>query len=93
MSESEIEDLLRLSISKWGKNLQRILMVEECSELVKVICKEIRAEKCDRLNKAVCEELADVKIMLKQMELIYSPELIKKFEAEKLLRLKERLEE
>ena len=85
------EKLFRLSISRWGKNLQRIMVMEECAELTQAVAKDIRDGEFDRNNQKVCEELADVGIMLDQMKLMYNEEIIKTWRINKLKRLEERL--
>lgn len=56
-------------IDKFGVEKQIIVAVEELSELQKALCKYLR-EKGDIL--AITEEMADVQIMLEQLEFIFS---------------------
>jgi NTP pyrophosphatase (non-canonical NTP hydrolase) len=86
-----MEELYRLAIAKWGKNLQKLMTIEECSELTKALTKEIRQENTSYNNQQVCEEIADLKIMLEQLEIIYDKKTIEGFREEKLDRLKIRL--
>ena len=57
------EKLLEI-ISFYGYDKQKLKAIEEMSELTKAICKD------DREN--IIEELADVKIMIAQLMLIYN---------------------
>lgn len=57
------EKLLEI-ISFYGYEKQKLKAIEEMSELTKAICKD------DREN--IIEELADVKIMIAQLMLIYN---------------------
>jgi hypothetical protein len=56
-------------IDKFGVEKQIIVAIEELSELQKALCKHLR-EKGDIL--AITEEMADVYIMLEQLEFIFS---------------------
>jgi hypothetical protein len=61
------------------------------AELQKEICKNIRGYD-NRIE--IAEEIADVKIILEQMELLFDIEnSVRKFKEYKLIRLKERLKE
>jgi len=67
------DNLLRLAIELYGKDAQMLMMIEEASELTKAICKVFRASDKDigTANEHVLEEIADCKIMIRQMELIF----------------------
>lgn len=56
-------------IDKFGIEKQLLVAIEELSELQKVLCKHLRG-KGDIL--AITEEMADVYIMLEQLEFIFS---------------------
>lgn len=51
-------------LTKYGIRNQRMMVIEECSELQKAICKEYRNEKT---NDDFLEELVDVIVMCQQM--------------------------
>lgn len=70
----------------WGCNY-----FEEMAELQKELCKHARGKE----NRAqIAEEIADVQIMLEQMELLHDCEgLVAGFKAQKLDRLEKRLRE
>jgi len=84
--------ILRQAIDAYGPTAQMTMMVEECSELIKALCKHQR-DSGGTYADNVCEEIADVQIVLDQMKMIFSPYTIAQFEEQKLKRLRERLEE
>lgn len=59
---------MKLLIDHYGHESQKMMLLEEMAELQKEICKEFRGE----LNKeAITEEVADVLIMLEQVQMMY----------------------
>lgn len=80
----------------YGEKAQKLMAIEEMSELTKEICKDFRG-KLDETH--VAEEIADVEIMLEQLKIIYARldgnfwESISEFKRYKIERLKKRLEE
>lgn len=91
MSNQKITDIYKQAIDTYGVRAQKLMAIEEMSELTKEICKDFRG-KLDREH--LIEEMADVTIMLDQMLLIYkiSGEEIISMCERKMNRLKERLE-
>ena len=85
------QEIFNKAISTYGEKAQKLMAIEEMSELTKEICKDFRGLR-DREH--LIEEMADVTIMLDQMLLIYkiSGEEILSMCARKMKRLKERLE-
>lgn len=81
MTEMDLKQI----ILYYGDESQKTKAVEELSELIKAICKN------DREN--IIEEIADVKIMIGQLYLIYDIPIEKIWEKmdEKLRRTKERM--
>ena len=76
---------MKLLIDHYGHKSQKMMLLEEMAELQKEICKEFRGE----LNKeAITEEVADVLIMLEQVQMMYDISDIKLLEitSEKLVR-------
>ena len=76
---------MKLLIDHYGHESQKMMLLEEMAELQKVICKEFRGE----LNKdAITEEVADVLIMLEQVQMMYDISDIRLLEItnEKLVR-------
>ena len=86
-----MDDLLKQAIDRYGKTLQTFVAIEEMSELTKELVKNMRGS--DN-HESIVEELADVYIMLDQIQImngINLNEVLAKMH-EKLERLKERLE-
>ncbi len=92
MSKTEI---LKKAIEKYG-DLQLLVAMEECSELIKAITKYIRS-KGDMVKEinAICdiaEEIADVQIMIKQLIMMFDLNYQVEFQKEnKIKRLEKRL--
>lgn len=83
------KETLKKAIAKFGKEKQRLIAIEELSELQKAVIKDIRVPcRENRIN--IAEETADVYIMLKQIEIMYEiePEIQKIIDF-KVRRLKE----
>ena len=85
-----IETIIQKAIDTYGADLQKQVAIEEMAELTKEICKDFRG-KGNREH--ILEEIADVKIMLSQLLIMYD---IKVWElndviVSKLTRLEERL--
>lgn len=80
------EDYLRYvntrAIEYFGDKNQRIKAMEELSELIQAIARDLNG-----LDNNVEEELADVEIMIHQLRFIYDHKKIDKIKAEKLERL------
>lgn len=82
---------LKRAIDTYGTEKQRLIAIEELSELQKAIIKHIR-KPCQANVGNIAEEIADVYIMLKQLEMMYGIEIpIQKYIDFKVKRLKERL--
>lgn len=63
-----MKDTTQKAVQVFGKDSQCKMAIEEMSELTKEICKNFRGKpNIDR----IAEEIADVKIMLEQLEIIY----------------------
>ena len=87
----EVTDTYKQAISAYGEKAQKLMAIEEMSELTKEICKDFRG----KLNREhLIEEIADVLIMLDQMLILYkiSGEEVGLMRIKKVERLKERLE-
>lgn len=75
----EYLDVLCDAIDTYGREAQTDVCIEECSELIKALIKYRRlpieerlAAKGMKILENIQEEIADVQIMLWQMELLYS---------------------
>lgn len=86
------ERILQDAVRTWGRDAQMLMMVEEMSELTKEICKFYRAT--DDASAAAAgnirEEMADVQIMLDQMQIMFGS--VGTMMRAKLDRLEKRLE-
>ena len=91
MNYQEVTDTYKQAIETYGVRAQKLMAIEEMSELTKEICKDFRG-KMEREH--LIEEMADVLIMLDQMLLLYkiSGEEVGLMRIKKVERLKERLE-
>lgn len=88
------EDELKIynnAIDFFGELSQKIMVIEEMSELIKELCKDLR----DRGNtENIAEEIADVEITLAQIKMIYDIDKnVEQFKDYKLKRFASRMEE
>jgi NTP pyrophosphatase (non-canonical NTP hydrolase) len=87
MTENEI---YKAAIVKFGEVSQQDMVIEECAELIQAINKYRRKPSYETLE-ALASEIADVKIMLAQLEIIIdADELVfdeKKIKLERLKKL------
>ena len=78
-------EILIAAINHYGVGAQWSKAIEELSELIRALA---RADDI----KNIAEEMADVRIMLDQLEIIFhNREQVRKYELEKLKRLSERI--
>lgn len=69
MTPEQENYIFNRAISFFGKESQKIMAIEEMSELIKELTKELR----DRGDIShIAEEVADVEIMLSQLKLLYN---------------------
>lgn len=88
MTETEI---LRCAIQTYGAEAQELMLFEEMAELQKEICKNRRGR--DNVME-IAEEIADVRIMLEQMEMIFGcAGRVRMIRAGKLRRLRDLVEQ
>ena len=77
--------ILVAAIQKYGQSAQQFKAIEELSELIRALAR------CDDPEN-IAEEMADVRIMLDQLEIIFhNRDLVRKYEMEKLKRLSDRI--
>lgn len=82
-------DTLCAALDKWGADAQTVMVFEEMAELQKALCKHERG--ADNRD-AIAEEIADVRIMLDQMELLHDcGGLCARYREEKIDRLRRRV--
>lgn len=90
VTKAEEIELYCDAIKKWGDQAQVMMVYEEMAELQKELCKNWRGR--DNIEQ-IADEVADVEIMLAQLELIYDiSERVRQHKAFKLMRLRKRLE-
>lgn len=64
MKETE---LYKATIELWGGTFQRLMVIEECAELISSLCKQFRG----RVDSSkVLEEAVDVQLMINQLRFI-----------------------
>jgi NTP pyrophosphatase (non-canonical NTP hydrolase) len=79
------ESILRGAIARFGRGVQRDKAIEELSELIRALARADDAEN-------VAEEMADVRIMLDQLEIIFgNGQRVAAWEVQKLRRLDQRV--
>lgn len=89
-------DKLRIvneAIEKYGRDHQMMVAVEELSELQKEICKVARKDVCVWDIDALTEEMADVRLMLFELQVMFQIKTteLDAIEQMKLNRLEERI--
>lgn len=85
---NEIE-LYKNAVNLWGIESQVTMVIEECSELITVLCHAQR----DRATVIdIAQEVADVEIMCGQLREIIGDDIVTKCKKEKLIRLEQRIE-
>ena len=91
MNRKAIIDTYKQAIDLYGEKAQKLMAIEEMSELTKEICKDFRG-KLDREH--LIEEIIDVIITIDQLMMMYeiSGDEIEQMRERKIERLKERLE-
>lgn len=92
MNYQEVTDTYKQAIETYGVRTQKLMAIEEMSELTKEICKDFRGQ----LNREhLIEEMADVTITIDQLMIMYkiSGDEIQQMRERKMERLKERLED
>ena len=93
MSDEELQTIWRQSIDHYGKQLQSIVCMEECAELIQAISKKLRKDTSS--NDVLAEEMADVIVCLHQLKIMYgiTDKAISDWVEAKTLRLAKRMEE
>lgn len=87
MNEKEI---YKQAVKSWGVEAQRLMVIEECAELINNITKFFRG-RCTEID--ILHEMVDVQLMLNQMrEIIGRDDEWDEYFAYKLNRIEKRLE-
>ena len=91
MTYREVFNTYNKAIELYGEKAQKLMAIEEMSELTKEICKDFRG-KLDREH--LIEEIIDVIITIDQLMMMYeiSGDEIEQMRERKIERLKERME-
>ncbi len=85
-----IDPVLKRALKTWGEEPQMLMVVEEMSELMKEVLKNINRKK-DNIAEII-EETADVEIMLAQLKENYRIfEQVESYKKEKIKKIEERL--
>lgn len=83
------QGIYKLALERWGAGAQTTKAFEEMAELQKELCKHSFGA---QNKEQIAEEIADVRIMLEQMELLHGcAALTDKIKRRKLYRLAQRL--
>lgn len=92
MKDINEKELYQRALKVWGTEPQMLQVIEEMSELIKEILKNVNRKK-DNVAQII-EETADVEIMLGQLKCCYQiEEQIAQYKAEKLKLISKRLDE
>lgn len=84
-----MSDVLKKAIDHYGTDCQLTVAIEELSELIKELCKYKRGQGSQM---HIAEEMADVKIILEELEIIFNNKYrVKTWYNAKIQRLKERM--
>lgn len=83
------DKILKSAIARYGKTAQMIIAMEEMAELTKELSKFLRGA---HNEDAIAEEIADVRIMLEQLEIMFDcAGAAAVYKAAKVERLRKRL--
>ena len=91
INKTRENEIFLSALTKWGAGMQTVMVFEEMAELQKELCKSLRGKD----NRGyIAEEIADVRIMLDQMEILHHcAEDVDVWRRVKLARLEKRLRE
>ena len=73
MLNGENKELCYQVLQEYGTEAQMLMVIEECSELQKAICKSFRShtnEPVKEVDSAILEEMVDVIVMCEQLRLL-----------------------
>ena len=79
------------AVERWGVTSQIEMLIEEMSECMMALQKFKRDMASDKVG-SVCEEIADVSIMIDQMDFVFDKKKIAEYKDFKLQRLAKSLE-
>ena len=85
-----VNPVLKRALETWGEQAQMLMVVEEMSELMKEVLKNINRKK-NNID-AIIEETADVEIMLEQLKENYKiAEKVEAYKKDKIKVIEQRL--
>lgn len=85
----EQDEVLQQAVFEFGETAQKTMAIEECAELINVLCKENRK----RVNtQDIITEIADVTIMMRQLSMMYGEFPVEVEIERKINRLRARIE-
>lgn len=64
-----MQEMINRIADRYGKEPQLVMLMEECGELIQACSKQLRRK--DKSINNLIEELADVRIMIEQIEHLY----------------------
>lgn len=85
---SELDELCRMALDVWGEDAQMTMPMEEMGELISALSQYKRNRIGDE---EVAEEIADVKICLRQLEMMVGEDVVEQQFEYKKQRLEEKL--
>ena len=91
MTKEEQKQIEKEAVETYGIDAQMRMLQEECGELIVAVGHYLRGRNGSLAN--LCEELADVKIMVEQMEITLDNPAVEEWYNYKLGKLKKRLDE
>lgn len=89
MDKRAEKELYKKAMLIYGTGPQVEMAIEECSELITVLCHARRGRK---IAKGIAYEIADVEIMCGQLREIIGDDIVSQCKEEKLLRLEQRID-
>lgn len=98
-TESEQKEILQQFVDAWGEDAEKMMAIEEMSELTKELCKSWRGatsetpESMAENKQNIIEETADVLITVNQIRLMYGEKEVDDVMDQKLARGLRKLEE
>ncbi len=67
----EEKDIYKTTVELWGEAFQRLMLIEECAELISALCKQFRG----RVDAStVLEEAVDTQLMINQLRFMLDDE-------------------
>lgn len=87
MNLDKFRGVCQQAVLHYGEEPQKRQAIEECSELIQALCKDMRGKEHNAE-----EEIADVLIMIEQLTHIYDNDKIEKYREEKINRLARMME-